>query len=46
MHQVIIVGGGPSGLSAAVCLGLQGIDTLLIEKHPATTTHPKTFPIL
>lgn len=41
MHQVIIVGGGPVGLSAAVCLAHQGIASVLIEKHPTTTNHPK-----
>ncbi len=41
MHKVIIVGGGPVGLSAAVCLAHQGIESVLIEKHPRTTNHPK-----
>jgi putative polyketide hydroxylase len=41
MHQVIIIGGGPVGLSAAICLANQGIESVLIEKHPSTTNHPK-----
>lgn len=41
IHKVIIVGGGPVGLSAAICLAYQGVESILIEKHPATTDHPK-----
>ncbi len=41
MHQVIIIGGGPVGLSAAICLAEQGIASVLVEKHPSTTDHPK-----
>lgn len=41
MHKVIIIGGGPVGLSAAICLARQGIESVLIEKHPTTTNHPK-----
>ncbi len=41
MHEVIIIGGGPVGLSAAICLAYQGIKSILIEKHPTTTNHPK-----
>ena len=41
MHKVIIIGGGPVGLSAAICLARQGIECVLIEKHSATTDHPK-----
>ena len=41
MHKVIIIGGGPVGLSAAICLAYQGIESVLIEKYPTTTTHPK-----
>ncbi|MCC5831431.1 MAG: FAD-dependent oxidoreductase [Chlamydiales bacterium] len=41
MHQVVIIGGGPVGLSAAICLAYQGIASLLIEKNPTTTNHPK-----
>lgn len=41
MHKVIIIGGGPVGLSAAICLAQQGIESILIEKHLTTTNHPK-----
>lgn len=41
MHEVIIIGGGPVGLSAAICLAYQGIKSILIEKHSTTTNHPK-----
>ncbi len=41
MHKVIILGGGPVGLSAAICLAQQGVESLVIEKHPTTTNHPK-----
>lgn len=41
MHKVVIIGGGPVGLSAAICLAYQGIESVLIEKHPTTTYHPK-----
>ena len=41
MHKVIIIGGGPVGLSAAICLAQQGIGSVLIEKHSTTTDHPK-----
>lgn len=39
--NVIIVGGGPVGLSAAIALAYQGIESIVIEKHPTTTNHPK-----
>ncbi len=41
MHQAIVIGGGPVGLSAAICLAYQDIRSTLIEKHPTTTNHPK-----
>lgn len=39
---VIILGGGPVGLSAALELARFGIASILVEKHPSTSWHPKT----
>ena len=39
--QVLVVGGGPTGLAATVALGRLGVDTLLVERRPATSTHPR-----
>ena len=38
---VLIVGGGPVGLSASILLSQQGIRSLLVERHPGTSIHPK-----
>jgi len=38
---VLIVGGGPVGLVASVCLSRLGVESLLVERHPTTTLHPK-----
>jgi putative polyketide hydroxylase len=38
---VLIVGGGPSGLLSAALLARQGVPSLLVERHSATSTHPK-----
>ncbi|SFX58779.1 FAD-dependent monooxygenase [Streptomyces atratus] len=38
---VLIVGGSLVGLSASVFLGRLGIEHLLVEKHRATSTHPR-----
>ncbi|RFM32531.1 FAD-dependent oxidoreductase [Chitinophaga silvisoli] len=39
--QVIIVGGGITGLTAALYLGQQGVSFILIEKHRGTSIHPR-----
>ena len=39
--QVLVIGGGPVGLSTALHLDAQGVDCVLVEKHPSTATHPK-----
>lgn len=39
--DVLIVGGGPCGLSAAIALGRCGVKTLLVEKHSTTSYHPR-----
>ncbi|WP_326816465.1 FAD-dependent monooxygenase [Streptomyces sp. NBC_01762] len=38
---VLIVGGSLVGLSASLFLGRLGIEHLLVEKHAATSTHPR-----
>jgi len=39
--RVLVIGGGPVGLSTALHLDAQGVDCVLVEKHPSTATHPK-----
>ncbi len=39
--QVLIIGGGPVGLSTALHLDMQGVDSILVERHPTTAFHPK-----
>lgn len=39
--QVLVIGGGPVGLSTALHLDAQGIDCVLVERHPTTAFHPK-----
>ena len=38
---VLIIGGGPVGLTASVYLSHFGVDSLLIERHEGTATLPK-----
>jgi 2-polyprenyl-6-methoxyphenol hydroxylase-like FAD-dependent oxidoreductase len=38
---VLIVGGGPVGLSTSIFLSRQGIRSLLVERHSGTALHPK-----
>src|SRR5919205_1620780 len=38
---VLIVGGGPVGLTASLLLSQQGIRSLLVERHPGTAILPK-----
>src|SRR5262247_2102769 len=39
--DVLIVGGGPVGLTASILLSQHGIRSLLAERHPGTATLPK-----
>ncbi|MDQ6675074.1 MAG: bifunctional 3-(3-hydroxy-phenyl)propionate/3-hydroxycinnamic acid hydroxylase [Chloroflexota bacterium] len=45
MPRVLIVGAGPTGLMIANFLGQTGIDTLVLERNPATTDEPKAVSI-
>jgi len=38
---VLVIGGGPVGLSTALHLDAQGVDCILVERHPTTASHPK-----
>src|SRR5258708_33082727 len=38
---VLIVGGGSTGLSASLLLSRHGVRSLLVERLPGTTVHPK-----
>lgn len=40
---VLIVGGGLVGLSAAMFLGWRGVPTVLVEKHAASSPHPRAI---
>ena len=39
--DVLVVGAGPAGLTAAITLARYGIDVLLVEKHRGTSPFPK-----
>jgi 2,4-dichlorophenol 6-monooxygenase len=39
--EVLVVGGGGSGLAAALFLGDLGVDALVVERHSATSPTPK-----
>ncbi len=39
--EVVVVGGGPTGLAAAIALGRLGVSTLLVERRAGTSTHPR-----
>lgn len=38
---VLIVGGGPAGLGAAIALARLGVRSVLVEQRPGITDHPK-----
>ena len=37
----LVVGAGPVGLTLCLELNRHGIETLLVERNPSTTRHPK-----
>jgi len=39
--QVVIIGGGITGLAAALFLAQQGLDFILLEKHKGTSIYPR-----
>ena len=39
---VLIAGGGIVGLSASLFLSRQGVPSLLVERHPGTSIHPRS----
>lgn len=39
--EVLVVGAGPTGLSAAIALGRLGVRTVLVERRATTSTHPR-----
>ena len=41
VFPVVIVGGGPVGLTLSILLSQYGVEHLLVEAHPGTSRHPK-----
>lgn len=39
---ILIVGGGPVGLSMALCLARQNVQSIVVEKYPGRTPHPRS----
>jgi putative polyketide hydroxylase len=39
--DVVVVGGGPTGLAASLLLGRLGVDSVLLERRATTSNHPK-----
>ena len=38
---ILIVGAGPAGLCSSILLSRLGVQSLLVERHPSTSIHPK-----
>ncbi|WP_309398549.1 FAD-dependent monooxygenase [Cerasicoccus maritimus] len=45
-YDVIIVGGGPCGLLTSLLLERMGVSSLVIERHPDISIHPKAMGIM
>ncbi|GHB90336.1 FAD-dependent monooxygenase [Cerasicoccus arenae] len=45
-YDVIIVGGGPCGLLSSLLLARYGVTSLVIERHPDISIHPKAMGIM
>jgi 3-(3-hydroxy-phenyl)propionate hydroxylase len=43
--EVLVVGGGPTGLAAANALGLRGVDVLLVEQDPGVAELPRAVSV-
>lgn len=41
--SVLVVGGGLVGLSAAMFLSWRGVPTVLVERHPGSSPHPRAI---
>ncbi len=41
--SVLVVGGGLVGLSAAMFLAWEGVPTVLVERHPGSSPHPRAI---
>lgn len=39
---VLVIGGGPIGMAVGVALARQGVRSLVVERNPSTTEHPKS----
>lgn len=44
--EVVVVGGGPAGLTAAIALARAGVETLLVSKRPSGPDHRTTALLL
>ena len=43
--DVLIIGAGPSGMVSALCLAQAGIRTIVVERAPGLSTHPKAHEV-
>src|SRR5919198_3889961 len=40
-YEVVVVGAGPAGLASAATLGSYGVETLILDRRPATSRLPR-----